>query len=74
MTLHNEIRKTLANIQKERQMHERKAAALKQQEERLRQLASEFSSALKTQSLGRPMSEEHRRKISEAMKRRFAKN
>lgn len=73
MTFITEIRKELRNIETLRKTHESKAQRLKQKENRLRQLLSEFGSpALVT--VKRPMSEEHRRKISEAMKRRFAKN
>ncbi|MBS1839710.1 MAG: hypothetical protein JST77_02550 [Acidobacteria bacterium] len=73
VTFLTEIRKELRNIETLRKTHETKAQQLKQKENRLRQLLTEFGSpALIT--VKRPMPEEQRRKISEAMKRRFAKN
>ena len=75
MTLIAEIKTELRIIEMARKSHEAQAAKLKQKEDRLLQLATEFAVALPTPVAGKkPMSEEHRRKISEALKRRFAKN
>jgi hypothetical protein len=51
-----------------------KVITLKQKEARIRQLAAEFAGSPATPSspVRRPMPEEQGRKISEALKRRFA--
>jgi len=78
MTLLVELKKELRKIELARKSHEADAARLKEKENRLRQLAVEFAGSLPAPAsktaVRKPMSEEHRRKISEALKRRFAKN
>jgi hypothetical protein len=75
MTLLVELKKELRKTEQTRKQFEAKVVTLKQKEARIRQLAAEFagSSAPPSSATRRPMSEEHRRKISEALKRRFAK-
>ena len=74
MTVLVELKKELRMTEQTRKQFEAKVLTLKQKEARIRQLATEFagSSAAPASPARRPMSEEHRRKISEALKRRFA--
>ena len=76
MTLITEIKKELRIIEMARKSHEEQAQNLKQKENRLRQLATEFGGTVAAPKPGvkKPMSAEHRAKISEALKRRFAKD
>jgi hypothetical protein len=75
MTLVVELKNELRKIEQTRKEFETKVAALKQKETRIRQLAAEFvgPSAVPT-AAHRPMPEEHRRKISEALKRRHSQS
>ena len=76
VTLLVEVKKELRRLEQIRKDFETKAANTKRMEERLRQLAVEFggtTGAAPKPGVRKPMSEEHRRKISEALKRRFAK-
>ena len=52
------------NAEQLRKEFENKVALLKQKETRLHQLAGEISGSIASQTTGRPMSQEHRRKIS----------
>jgi hypothetical protein len=72
MTLIVELKKELRKVEQTRKQFETKVVTLKQKEARIRQLAVEFagSSAAPSSKAHRPLSEEHRRKISEALKRR----
>jgi hypothetical protein len=74
MTLIAELKKELRKVEQARKEFETKVATLKQKEVRSRQLAGEFSgpSAAPSSKAHRPLSEEHRRKISEALKRRHS--
>jgi N-methylhydantoinase B/oxoprolinase/acetone carboxylase alpha subunit len=77
MTLLIELKKELRKTEQARKECETKIATLKQKETRIRQLAAEFSGSSPVTSASlvrRPMPEEHRRKISEALKRRHAQN
>jgi hypothetical protein len=69
MTLIAELKKEL------RKEFETKVATLKQKEARIRQLAGEFAGPSAGPSVAhRPMPEEQRRKISEALKRRHSQS
>jgi hypothetical protein len=76
MTLLVEVKKELRRLEEVRKGFEAKAAHTKRMEDRLRQLAVEFTTGLAPapKATKKPMSAEHRAKISEALKRRFAKN
>lgn len=71
MTLFVELKKELRKVEQTRKEFETKVARLNQKEARIRQLAAEFAgSASPSPVAHRPLSEEHRRKISEALKQR----
>ena len=77
MTLLVELKKELRKAEQTRKEFETRIATLRQKETRIRQLAAEFSGsspATSSSLMRRPMSEEHRRKISEALKRRHSQN
>lgn len=75
MTLVVELKKELRKTEQTRKEFETKVATLKQKETRIRQLAAEFAGPSSTPSAAhRPLSEEHRRKISEALKRRHSQS
>jgi hypothetical protein len=74
MTLLVELRKELRKTEQLRKEFENKVALLKQKETRLHQLDREISGSISSQTTGRPMSQEHRRKISESLKRRHAQS
>jgi hypothetical protein len=74
MALAQEIKKELRVVELVRKGHEAAVAKLKLKEQRLRDLAEEFggSAIVAKPAPKKPMSEEHRRRISESLKRRFA--
>jgi hypothetical protein len=77
MTLLVELKKELCATEQTRRQFEAKVLTLKQREARIRQLTAEFSGSSATTPpslIRRPMPEEHRRKISEAIKRRHSQN
>lgn len=75
MALIAELNKELGKIEQTRKVLETKVAALKQKEARIRQLAAQFASPSAVPSAAhRPMPEEQRRKISEALKRRHSQS
>lgn len=75
MTLIVELKKELRKIAQTRKEFETKVATLKQKEAVIRQLAAGFAGPSAAPSaVHRPMSEEHRRKISEALKRRHSQS
>jgi len=76
MALIVELKKELRKVEQTRKECETKVVALKQKEARIRQLAAEFAGSLAPPSpkAHRPMSEEQRRKISEALKRRHSQS
>lgn len=76
MTLALELKKELRKVEQTRKQFETKVVTLKQKEARIRQLAAEFtgSSAALSSAAHRPLSEEHRRKISDALKRRHSQS
>ena len=75
MTLVIELKRELRKVEQTRKEFETKVARLKQKETRIRQLAAEFAgSAAPSSAAHRPLSEEHRRKISEALKRRHSQS
>ncbi len=76
MILIVELKKELRKAEQARKEFELKIVSLKQKEARIRQLAAEFagSSAAPSSKAHRPLSEEHRRKISEALKRRHSQS
>jgi hypothetical protein len=76
MALIAEIKKELRVVELARKGHENEAQKLRQKENRLRALAAEFGGVAPAPKPGvkRPMSEETKEKIRQAMKRRFAKN
>ena len=73
MTLAVELKKELCKIEQTRKQFETKVVTLKQKEARIRQLAAKFAGPSAAPSAAhRPMPEEQRRKISEALKRRHS--
>jgi hypothetical protein len=76
MTLVVELKKELRKVEQTCKEFETKVVALKQKEARIRQLAAECagSSAAPSPAAHRSMSEEHRRKISEALQRRHSQS
>jgi len=76
MTLALELKKELRKVEQTRKEFEIKIVTLKQKEARIRQLAAEFagSSTAPSSKAHRPLSEEHRRKISDALKRRHSQS
>jgi hypothetical protein len=75
MTLIAELSNELRKIEQTRKVLEVKVASLKQKESFLRQLARDFGGSSAAPSAARrPMPEEQRRKISEALKRHHSQS